>query len=819
MSQNRAWAFGEYRLDEQERQLRRGGQVVPLAPKLFDLLAELVRNAGHLLHKEQLLETIWPGVVVEEGTLTRGISSLRQALGPDAGGRDYIETVPKRGYRFTADVRQASAAYVSERAPLAGPPVPPALAAAIAGDFIGRENELIRIQEVWRTARLGHQQLVLIAGEPGVGKTRLSAEFASRCAAQGSAVLAGYCEEEHLVPYQPFIECLTWYFRHCPQAALKAQLAEIGGGGELAAFVPELRTRIPDLPQPVAIDPEGQRYRLFECVGAILSVVSAQRPTLLVFDDIHWADKATLLLVRHLLRSSRPGAFAIVATYRDSELGRTHPLSELLPDLRRETGVTRVALRGLKVEHVRRIVHGIIGPGAPSRLPQIVMDYTDGNPFFATEMLLHLKETGTVTRFNDPATDAADLPVSEGIKEVIGRRLSRLSDSCNRALSVAAVLGREFDVSLMESVADLSENALLDALEEATRAGVLSESSGLEGRFQFRHALIRETLYGELSSPRRARLHRRIGEALEASAREDPDSRLGELAYHFSEAASAGIADKAVDYAIRAGDHAADALAHEDAARLFEMALHSLEFRPAGRETARMRAELHSRRARSFDALGQWSPEIRELEAALEELGEEQSERRCECLLALARAWFLLLDVRPVERYATEGLQIAEAVHRPDLAANAVAWLARCHQANGDLGTAIEMDRRSLVMAPGIMTAADMMGPLTLYLAGRSREALTQAAAAAERARSSRDTTFVMYTSDSTSRRSGATPRRPGPSMTRAVSVGSLEHSRCWLVRPPWPRDFDWRCSTMTARRRFRPRRASWRARPGSSRR
>src|SRR5712692_4535472 len=746
MTRKRVFVFDRYRLDEQERQLLFGTQVVPLPPKVFDLLAVLVQNPGRLLPKEDLLDRVWPGVAVEEGSLTRGISSLRKVLGSAADGQDYIQTVSKRGYRFISQVRETARDELDSTG--LGLPLPASLLTTAAVDFVGREAELGQMQEVWQRAKDGRHQLLLVAGEPGIGKTRLSLEFARSRAAEGITVLTGCSDAENLVPYQPFVECLSSYFRHCPEVELRAQLAVIGGGGELSPFVPELRNRIPDLPSPLPMDPEGQRYRLFEAVAGMLAIGSRARPMLLIFDDLHWADRPTLLLLRHVMRSASVASFAIVATYRESELDRTHPLAEMLITLRRERGITRVALRGLKITHVKALVNSVVGPHAPPQLSQAVMDSTDGNPFFATEILQHLRETGAIARvigMTGRTIEIGDLGLSEGIKEVIGQRLSRLSEACNRLLSIASVIGREFDATLLEAILDLPGAEPLDAIEEATRAQLVSESQEVSGRFEFMHALIRETLYSDLSSPRRAILHRRVADAIERLTQNMPNPPLAELAYHFSQAASAGAVDKAVDYAIRAGDRAADGLAHEQAARLFDLALHSLELRPTGPETELRRVDLHTRRARSFDALGQWTLEVRELDAALHHLDPQQIERRCELVLALARAWFLLLDVRPVEQYATEALQLAEGLQRPDLAANAIAWLARCRQANGDLGAAIDMDRRAMSMAPGVITAAYTMGPLTLYLAGRSAEALALAAAAADSARSSRDTTFIMY--------------------------------------------------------------------------
>jgi len=598
---------------------------------------------------------------------------------------------------------------------------------------------------VWQRATDGRHQLLLVSGEPGIGKTQLALQFARSRGAEGSTILVGCSDEENLVPYQPFVECLSWYVRHSPQADLRSQLAAIGGGGELGSFVPELRDRVPDLPGPQPIDPEARRYRLFEAVAALLAVASRAHPLLLIFDDLHWADKPTLLLVRHVMRSARTASFMIVATYRESELGRVNPLADMLITLRRDPGVTRLVLHGLDVAHVSALVDSIVGPDAPSQLAALVMKSTDGNPFFATEILRHLKETSAIDRLGGRVGDAADFGLSEGIKEVIGRRLSRLSDACNRALAVAAVVGREFDLNLVQTVADLPDGDLLSALEEAMRAQLVSESKETKGHCVFRHALIRETLYSELSSPRRVRLHRRVADAIERVAQSAQVQPLAELAYHFSEAAPTGVVDKAIDYATRAGDRAAEGLAHEEAARLFALAFHCLEFLPEGPETARLRVDLHTRRAHSFEALGEWRMEVGDLEAALDNLDPEQIGRRCEIVLALARAWFLLLDVGPVERYATEALQLAERLQRSDLAANAIAWLARCRQADGELAAAIEMDQRSMSRAPGVATAAHIMGPLTLYLAGRSTPALALAAASADSARASRDTTFIMY--------------------------------------------------------------------------
>src|SRR5262245_50732790 len=271
-----------------------------------------------------------------------------------------LDKDPAARYQRAADVRYVleAAAAVLQRggrpksdphiaAGGALPPAPMLDTVGEAGRFIGRENELALMLNAWTRAASGRRQLMLLAGEPGIGKTRLTLEFGRRRDSEGATVLAGRSDEEALVPYQPFVEALNWYARVCPEAELRAQLAAIGGGGELGQMIPELMRRITDLPVPQPMNPEGQRYRLFEAVAGLLAQASASRPIVVILDDLHWADKPTLLMLRHVVRSSDPARLCVVGTYRESELARTHPLAEMLVDLRREPMVTRISLRGL----------------------------------------------------------------------------------------------------------------------------------------------------------------------------------------------------------------------------------------------------------------------------------------------------------------------------------------------------------------------------------------------------------------------------------------------------------------------------------------
>ena len=356
------------------------------------------------------------------------------------------------------------------------------------GPLAGRATELARIRSLIAPGRL-----VAIAGEPGIGKTRLLAEL-------GGGARYGRCYEESLTPYQPLVEAL----------------------GEV---MPEA-------------DGEGGRWRLFEDVGARLE------GELLLLDDLHWADAGTLRLLTHVLH--RATAPAVVAAYRDSEISRMHPLAATLADLRRDGLIERVALHGLDEQAVAELAGGRLDAHTLQR-------ETGGNPFFVEQVLRHLADGG----------DPAEIP--EGVKDVIGRRLARLAPDTGRVLAYASVAGREFDLALLEAV--LNDVDALAALEEATAAQMIREEE--PGRYAFTHALVRETLYDELSLTRRVRTHRELADAL-------PEDRLSELAHHRLEAAAAGDVNAAADAALAAARDAMRAFAYEDAAALCERALEAV---------------------------------------------------------------------------------------------------------------------------------------------------------------------------------------------------------------------------------------------------
>ena len=462
--------------------------------------------------------------------------------------------------------------------PLPQSPVPlPGFLTDIGRIFVGRDGELERLGQLWKEATAGELRLALLAGEPGVGKTRLAAELAGMVHDEGATVLAGRCDEDLGVPYQPFVEALRHFVDHAP--VVSGRLGRYGG--ELARLVPELSEQAPGLPAPLRSDPETERYRLFDAVADWLAVASAEEPLLLVLDDLQWAAKPTLLLLRHVVRAGG-GRVLVLCTYRDTELTHDHPLVELVADLRRRGGVERLSLSGLDDVGVAAIVEQASGRAldeATLALARAVYEETEGNPFFVREVLRHLAETGAVERQEGGWTTrlpVEELGIPEGVREVVGHRLSRLSADTNQALRVAAVVGSEFELGVVQAAGDLGEETLLGAVEEAAAARVVTEVSAT--RFRFAHALVRATLYESLTAARKVTLHRKAAEAIETIHEGALDNYVPALAHHWAKA-SAPVTDpvRAVDYARRAGDRALAQLAHDEAADYYASGLDLLD--------------------------------------------------------------------------------------------------------------------------------------------------------------------------------------------------------------------------------------------------
>jgi DNA-binding SARP family transcriptional activator len=481
--------------------------------ELIRLLAAAGDRASALAAFERLRERLAAQLKMAPSALTRElVDSIRR----DAGAEPEAE---------------------SEARPAAEPP-PAALPPRRGPPFVGRKDVLERLCTAWAEAAGGAPTLWLLAGEPGIGKTRLAAELAARVHEAGGRVLYGRAYPEPLAPYQPFAEALG-----------VARFADLVAAAE------------------------SDRYALFDAVATQLACPPG---ALLVIDDLHWADRPALLMLQHVLRSSQPSPLMVVATYRQADVDARHPLAEALGDLRRERPFERIVLDGLAPEELGGLVAGLTGSSGPESFVHALHGETEGNPFFVEEVLRHLEESGSLEgRMTSAAL--ARMGVPEGVKDVVGRRLARLGENANHVLAIAAVVGRRFGLDVLERLAGLGEDALIAALDDALAADLIADEPSTPGRFTFKHALVRETVYDSLSQTRRVRLHRRIGEALAAIHARELDPHLGELAHHFVASARPGDADEAVRYATAAADRALELLAYEDAARHYEAALSCLD--------------------------------------------------------------------------------------------------------------------------------------------------------------------------------------------------------------------------------------------------
>jgi tetratricopeptide (TPR) repeat protein len=463
------------------------------------------------------------------------------------------------------------------------------------GRFVGRREEMDQLKDALDGALSAKAALIFVVGEPGIGKTRLAEEFAVHAELRGARVLSGRgYEGESSLPYTPFIEALRQYTRSRPDDELRTQLGP--GAPEIATLVSEIRTRFPDIEGAPKLDGEAERLRLFESVTEFLRNAAGANPVVLFLDDLHWADKPSLLLLQHLAQRTARDRLLILGAYRDVELDRTHPLSEVLGALRRLPNYQRVLLRGLPQQSVIDLLTAIDpseeGAAGRQALAAALYQETEGNPFFIREVMAHLIETGKIVHENGrwvgQVTSISELGIPEGVREVVGRRLSRLSEGCNHMLTLASTMAGGFSWEELKAICDEPEARLLDLLEEALRAQIIAERRGeAGGRYEFTHALIRQTLYEELSTPRRVLLHRQIGEALDRLYAANVEPHLAELAHHFCQAAPGGDIDRAINYATRAAEQAANQVAHEEAARLYQMALQALDLQEKPDEARR----------------------------------------------------------------------------------------------------------------------------------------------------------------------------------------------------------------------------------------
>lgn len=598
------------------------------------------------------------------------------------------------------------------------------LGALPPGPLVAREAELGQIAFALDAVLGGSGRLVLLAGEPGVGKTRLAQEVMLAARQRGCLVASGRCyEQTRTIAYYPLLEALATAFAGAPPAVRAALPERWQAVGRLLAD----RGLVPPLSPPAATstadaqaadiqdvqDVQLERQRLLWAVTGFVRALAEHRPVALLLDDLHWADSASLALLAHLARHTGTARVLLLGTYRDTDVAHHRPLEAALRDLTREHLLVRLPLACLSLEGTTALLTSSLGTGAvSSELADLLHQRAGGNAFFIQELLRALVERGDVYREGErwEQRALADLIVPESVRLVIDERLARLGESARATLREASVLGQTFTFADLAGLGTRPEEELEATLDDATRANLVRET-GLDG-YAFAHVLLQQALYVELPARPKQRLHRAAGEALERGPELGPERRLGELAYHF---ARSDRPDKALPYLIQAAERASAAAAIHEEAALLGQAI------DVARRTERGQvvAELRGRRGRALRIIALWPEADRELEEALQGLAPERIEPRIQALLDRAEVQHWLYDPASVRRHAAGALELAERIGRDDLAAQAMCRLALADSSEGAVRAAVERYERAFARAGhdhlGALVAGVEYSGLNLY--------------------------------------------------------------------------------------------------------
>ena len=450
-----------------------------------------------------------------------------------------------------------------------------------APEYIGMQRETRDLRAALEDTLSGRGRLVMLMGDTGIGKTRTAQELATYAGLRGAQVLWGRCYRESGMPaYWPWIQVIRSYVQVRDEDRLRSEMG--AGAAEIAALVSEVRERIPGLEMPSSQEgPDQARFRLFDSIATFLKSASLQQPLVVILDDLHWADQPSLALLQFVTRELRGSRLLLVGTYQDVEVSLRHPLSQALGELTRERLFQRVSLTGLNREDVGNFIQMVSGNAPHHGLVDAVYGQTEGNPLFVTEVTRLLMQEGALSEQTAGRATGWSVRIPQGVREVIGQRLDPLSQECNQALTVAAVVGREFTMDLLgRLVEDMPSNRLLEVVEEALAARVIEELPQAVGRYRFTHALIQETLLEEMSITRRVRLHALISEAMERLYGNDSGEHAAEIAHHLSQAVTMTGAERLVHFSLLAGEQALANHNHEDALAHFQRASEAKEKQP-----------------------------------------------------------------------------------------------------------------------------------------------------------------------------------------------------------------------------------------------
>jgi DNA-binding CsgD family transcriptional regulator len=449
---------------------------------------------------------------------------------------------------------------------MTGPPPLP----EIDPSFVGRGRELARFRAALTAAMEGRRQLLLLCGEPGIGKTRCAEVFARTAEDCGVLTLWGRCyEEPGAPPYWPWVQILREYVR----SSSESELQQMAGARvhDMAAILPDLAAHADDRVPPEPANSDHVRFRTFDAIAQFLGNAARRVPLVLIIDNLHWADAPSLSLLEFLSRELARSRVLIICTFRDVEVSRRSSLAGSLGELSRETGVDRMRLTGLPESSIGELAERALGIKLQGPAVDAIYSQTDGNPLFVIEVLKVLQEESA-----NVDADVIPVHIPDSVRETIGRRLKHLTPSCVELLTIASVLGRNFTIREITTVAERDFEMVLENFEAAARSGIIEPNSAHTGGYRFTHALIREVLYDELPLLDRLKLHGRVADTLAEIHKDDLVSVLNTIAHHYSEATPLGYAEQAVKFELRAAEHAIQMCAYEDAVTHYDRALAAL---------------------------------------------------------------------------------------------------------------------------------------------------------------------------------------------------------------------------------------------------
>jgi tetratricopeptide (TPR) repeat protein len=594
----------------------------------------------------------------------------------------------------------------------------------VRGQLVGRGAESQQLKQHWEEALQARGHLALLSGEPGVGKTRLAQELIAYAQQSGATILRGGCYEyEATTPYLPIVEAFREWVRWQTPERLRAILGATAP--EIAKLAPEIEAKLGALSPNVPLSPSEERLRLFDNTARFLQSLSAGQPLLLFIDDLHWADQGTLALLHYLLRYLKNDRVLVLGAYREIELDRAHPLAAALVDWNRERLAARIMLGRLSHADTGALLATLFGQASVSDdFTSVLYRETEGNPFFIEEVVKSLIEQGQIYREDGrwQRKETHELAIPQSVKEAVGRRLTRLPDEVIETLRTAAALGKTFSFGELASVSTAGEDALLDALDEASaaqliRAGASAAGARSDDSFAFTHDKIREVLYEELNPIRRRRLHQRIGEALEklygAPSSGGADSHAQDLAYHFMQA---NDLERSFAYSKRAASHAERVFAHDEAIKFLEQARESAEALHRDEELAPIDEQIGDTQV----ARGEVRTAVDSYERALAR--SKSAEARAALKAKIGNAFAPVGDPRGLARLE-EALRELNPETQTNTLALALAVVGRYYHYRTEHHKALEFLQRALALAEPLDDASTLTDIYT-YLAGAHQHLL-----------------------------------------------------------------------------------------------